>query len=190
MIRATTFEELRRRAGAALACWMDVLVPEQIEPLPGNRYSPRYGWMFTFERRWRSCVEEVLGHPLGALEPSLLGADGVLSESLSNAYVHGNGRCPSLPIHVVTVVGRSCLVLGIADQGQGFDVAATLAGLERGSAYYHVAGNGLRALASSAVVTAGFEAGGRVAVLHVPLDGERRATESGVVRYAASDGLS
>jgi len=172
MIGTDTFEEMRRRVGEPVACWLEEIVPEEVTLLPSNAYSPRYAWMFAFEKRWKYRVEEALGRPLGALERLLLGADGAISETLSNAYVHGNRRNALLPISVTTVLGQHSLALRITDQGQGFDVARAIAGLERGSTYFHVAGNGLRALARSSAVTAGFEARGRAVALYVPLSGE------------------
>jgi hypothetical protein len=167
MITNSSFEELCTRLDEPVATWLDEIVPESVELMPNNRYSPRYAWMFSFEKRLKYRIEEVLGRPLGETERVLFGPDGVISEALSNAFVHGNHRDPALPIRVTTVVGQSSVLLRISDQGDGFDVRAVLDGLDRGAAYYHVAGNGLRALASGTGVTASFEERGRILALHV-----------------------
>ncbi len=115
-------------------------------------------------------VEEVLGRRLGALERILFGADGVLSEGLSNAFVHGHRRDPKRAIRVVCRVGSWGLAFSIHDHGEGFDVQEAMAKLSRGGSYFHLAGNGLRALMGARGVVASFEDGGRVLNIKVAFD--------------------
>ena len=151
--------------------WIDEVVPRDIAPHSSATYAPAYAWMFTYERNLRRRIEAVLGHRLGRLERFLFGPGGVLSEGLSNAFLHGHQRRTDIPITVECAVGSSGLVFVIADRGPGFDVKAALTRLRRGGTYYRIAGNGLRALVASHNVEAGFGDQGRQLILLIPLAG-------------------
>jgi signal transduction histidine kinase len=102
--------------------------------------------MFSYEKTLKYRLEEVIGTPLGEVERLLFGADGVLSETLSNAFVHGHRRDTSLGIEVAVGIVENGLRLSVRDQGPGFDVESALERLESGRAYFRIAGNGMRCL--------------------------------------------
>ena len=154
------FEEMVDAISPMVARWRDVVVPGEVDLLPNNRYSPRYAWMFSYEKRLKYRIEELLGRPLGELERHMFGSDGAFSEGLSNAFVHGHRRDPKRPLEIRCAVGRRGLAFSIRDQGPGFDVARQLELVRRGAAHYHFAGNGMRVLAESTTILASYEDGG------------------------------
>jgi Histidine kinase-like ATPase domain len=162
------FEGCQRRLAPLLGSWSDVVVPQAVEPHRDTTYTPEYAWMHTYERQLRKRIEGALGRPLMPGERKLFGADGAFSEALSNAFLHGHGRNPALPIRVSCAVGKAGLGFVIGDQGPGFDVTSVAAKVQRGGAYFRVAGNGLRALAGEGV-TASYSDGGRTVTLLVEL---------------------
>ncbi len=155
-----------------VAQWQDELVPCEVRPLPHATYSPRYAWMFTYEKDLKRRLIAARGGSLGPWEPRLFGADGALSEGLSNAFLHGHRRQPEVPILVRCWVGQGGLLFAVSDQGPGFDVEAALGRLRSGAGYFHVAGNGLRALAAAADIRASWADGGRTLLLLVPTTSE------------------
>jgi len=161
MIVELEFEEMIEATAPVVDRWSVVVVPGRVELLPNNRYSPRYAWMFSFEKRLKYRVENVLGKPLGNVERILFGVDGAFSEGLSNAFVHGHRRDPERPIRVRCCVGGGGLAFSISDTGDGFPVVEHLGSLRRGSARYHFAGNGLRVLMDSTTVQASYSNAGK-----------------------------
>jgi hypothetical protein len=142
--------------------WCDSVVPAGVEVVADSPYAAGYAWMYAYERGVRRRVARALGRPLGAVwERRLFGADGVVSEGLSNAFLHGHRRDGSLPIQVCWAVSRKGLAALIADGGPGFDVTRCVGSLRGGRAYFHVAGNGLRTFARSREVVVSFARGGR-----------------------------
>ena len=150
-----------------VAEWSEEVVPGAVEELPHSRYSPRYAWMYAYEKRLKQRICRALGRPLGDWERRLFGPDGAFSEGLSNAFLHGHRRDPERPIGISCRVGSGGLQFVIRDQGGGFDVAAALGALGRGAGYYHMAGNGLRCLAESPHVLAALGEGGRALFLGI-----------------------
>jgi hypothetical protein len=157
-----SYQQFRGELEPLLDEWQEEVVPNQVTLLPHNRYAPAYAWMFSYEKRLKYRIEELLGQRLREAEPRLFGADGVLSEALSNAFVHGHGRDPDVPILVATAVGRGGLAFSVRDRGPGFDVGPVLARLRSGGGHFRLAGNGLRTLDTTAGVRACFADGGRV----------------------------
>jgi hypothetical protein len=149
--------------------WQDEVVPRDVPPHPHATYSPRYAWMFAYEKDLKRRLVSAIGGPLGPWEPRLFGADGALSEGLSNAFLHGHRRQPDLPILVRCWVGGEGFLIAVSDQGPGFAVEAALRRLRSGAGYFHVAGNGLRSLAAAPGIRASWVDGGRTLVLLVPL---------------------
>ena len=170
MIEDHTCETLLRSLGAVTAQWTDAVAPASVELLDNHRYSPRYAWMYSYEKRLKYRIEEVLDRPLGELEKDLFGADGVLSEALSNAFVHGHRRDQHKVIEVTCHVGEHGLLFSIRDQGEGFDAGRAMSLLKRGGTYFHMAGNGLRALAEKPGVVASYESRGTVLHIMVAFD--------------------
>ncbi len=161
MFIAQRFEEMVDAISPVVGRWQDVVVPGEVELLPNNRYSPRYAWMFSYEKRLKYRIEELLRRPLKELEHHLFGSDGAFSEGLSNAFVHGHRRDPAKALEICCATGRRGLAFSIRDQGPGFDVAHQLELARRGAARYHFAGNGMRVLAESTEIQAAYEEEGR-----------------------------
>jgi hypothetical protein len=162
-----SFTQLCQQVAPVLAEWRDKIVPSAVELLPNNLYTPAYAWMFSYEKRLKYRIEDVLQRPVPvATERLLFGADGVLSEALSNAFAHGHRRLPDLPITLSCNVGRQGLALRVEDRGSGFDVAQVVTGLG-GSGCYSFAGNGLRALHDNESVLASYSNGGRALSLRI-----------------------
>ena len=161
MLVEQRFEEMVDALSPVLAQWREQVVPGEVELLPNNRYSPRYAWMFSYEKRLKYRIEALVGRPLGELEHHLFGSDGAFSEGLSNAFVHGHRRDPERPLEICCAVGRRGLAFSIRDRGPGFDVARQLELARRGAARYHFAGNGMRVLAESTTIRASYEEEGR-----------------------------
>lgn len=153
--------QLASDLGEPLHHWSDRVVPNQVEEIGDNRYSPRYAWMFSYEKSLKYRLEAALGQPIGELERRLFGADGVVSEALSNAFVHGHRRDPERAITVEVRLGTAGLLLTIRDSGAGFDHRRVTAGYLAGRPSFHVAGNGLRALIDAPDVEACWSDGGR-----------------------------
>jgi hypothetical protein len=174
VVQELTFADLVVRLGPLAVDWQETVVPARIEALPSNRYRPDYGWMFTFERRLKERIEAAIGRRLErTTELRLFGADGVLSEALSNAFVHGHRRDATRGIAWRCAVAADGLACEVVDGGAGFDVAATVARATAGGTYFHHAGNGLRALIDDDLVEAGWSDGGRRLALLVwlPVNG-------------------
>jgi len=171
-----TLDDFRVDIAPLAAMWRDIVVPRNVEILPNFRYSPVYAWMYSYEKQLKYRIEEASGRSLGAAERLLFGADGVLSEAISNAFVHGNGRRTDLPIEVASLVGKGGMAFSIRDCGDGFDLNRTITAVARGRTYFKYAGNGLRALSDRDGVVAAYAEEGRVLNLHVLWCG---ATSSG-----------
>jgi len=167
-----SFDEMREDVESVLAEWCEDVVPRHVELLPNNRYSPVYAWMFSYEKRLKYRIEDVIGRPLDRTEAAIFGADGAFSEALSNAFVHGHQRDPGLPIEVRCCVGTRGLAFAIRDRGEGFDVERVVRAAARGGGYFSFAGNGLRALSHHPEVAACYENGGRMLLLRVGLTGQ------------------
>lgn len=140
--------------------WRDALVPADVVLEANSPYAAGYEWMYAYERGTRRRLARALGRPLGALERRLFGTDGVVSEGLSNAFLHGHSRDASRPIEVRWAVSRKGVASAITDSGGGFDVARRLASLGRGGTYFQVAGNGLLSFARQKGVSVAFARGG------------------------------
>jgi hypothetical protein len=118
----------------------ETVVPNALPPHPCNTYREEYSWQYGYERRLFRKVRQWL-------EPQrheLIGARGLLSEALSNAYAHGNRRNPELSIIVELVVNTPDYELRVAHSGEGFDVNTVLTRFRNRQHYYNVGGNGLR----------------------------------------------
>ncbi len=175
MIRDLDFDGALARIAPVHHRWVDEVVPRAVPPHRYATYSPLYAWMFTYEKSLKKKLEAALSRPLGRLERRLFGPDGVISEGLSNAFLHGHRRQTELTITVECAVGVGGVAVAIRDQGSGFDVNAALQKLRRGGGYFHVAGNGLRTFAAATDIEVGFANGGRMLILLVPLPGAGNA---------------
>ena len=155
------FESMAVRLQPLLRGWVDTVVPREVELVSNPGYKAAYAWMFSYERDLRDRIFGVLGRQVPVLERVFFGADGVASEGLSNAFVHGHQRDPERPIRVRCVVGETGVALAIMDSGPGFDIEATLKLMDQKREYFHQAGNGIRAFIGVENLTTSFSDGGR-----------------------------
>ena len=133
------------------------VVPQQVELLDNNSYAPDYAWMYSFEKRLKYRIQDLLKFRLAYNQEKILfGAGGVFSEGLSNAFVHGHRKNPNLPITVWSAVSRKGLGFAISDQGSGFDFNKIMSDFTKGGNFFHIAGNGFSTLSSSKSVEAGY----------------------------------
>ena len=123
----------------------EVFTPGASEPFPNSTYRPEYEWLFGYERKLAKIVSPWLEH----LRYELIGEKGILGEALSNAFSHGHGKDPALPISVRIYQGEKGLLIRVTDSGPGFNVKAVVKDYHRGRAYFHLAGNGIRQMISS-----------------------------------------
>lgn len=158
-----------QRIAPMIESWTDTIVPAAIVPIHGPTYRREYAWMYAYERTIKTRIHRALGHSLGNVERCLFGADGAVSEALANAFLHGHRRDPGRPIELRCAIGRRGVAFLVRDQGPGFDVGAALDSLARGGTYFHIAGNGLRAIATALEVEAWYSEGGRALTLLVAL---------------------
>jgi len=69
----------------------------------------------------RECIELSYGQ-----RQLMLNVPVALTEALSNAILRGNGDDPAKHVHVRAEVDRERLVVEVADEGEGFDLEASL----------------------------------------------------------------
>ncbi|MEJ2641173.1 MAG: ATP-binding protein [Desulfosarcinaceae bacterium] len=127
------------------------IVPGRMPHSSHNPYRPGYEWLFVYERQLAKILRPwmtAFRHPVIG-DGGLIGEGGLLCEALSNAFYYGHGKDPQIALGVRVWVGEAGLVVGIQDQGPGFDVAEVMHQFQKGEAYFHTAGNGLRAMATS-----------------------------------------
>ena len=131
------------------------VVPGQVELLANNGYSLNYAWMYSFEKRLKYTIEGVLRTKFTYRQERLLfGAGGVFSEGLSNAFAHGHKKKMEIPISVWVAVSKKGLGIAIKDRGKGFDVEEVFGHYRKGKPFFHIAGNGLKALSLSKQIMA------------------------------------
>lgn len=137
------------------------VVPDQVELLQNNTYKLNYAWMYSFEKRLKYRIQDLLGFKFSyEQEKILFGVGGVFSEGLSNAFVHGHKKDTSLPITVWVSVSKKGLGFSITDQGKGFDFGTILQSFQEGKSFYHIAGNGFPLLSNSEHFSASFQKNG------------------------------
>lgn len=169
IVRDGSLLDLLGKLGGVRVEWRDVVVPEKVELIGNNRYASGYAWMFSYERVLKRRIEEALTRRLDRDEERrLFGENGVVSEALSNAFVHGHRRSLEMPIIVTCSLGSTGVVISVRDHGDGFDVADVLSGLKGGGRYYRVAGNGLRAIDGAGEIAAMYDEGGRRIAMFIP----------------------
>lgn len=145
MLLDIRLDEAFRLVGRPELAKEEVVVPGQLPSAAHSPYRPDYDWLFLYERRLARFLEPWLKE----FRHELIGAKGILSEALSNSYYHGHGKDPTLPIEVRIYIGVHGLIVRIKDAGNGFSVSQIHKQYQKGKAYYHVAGNGLRTMVSS-----------------------------------------
>lgn len=158
MFVSVTFEAALHALGNPRCALADTVIPERIEEPKHSTYVPGYGWLFTYER----ALARFLSRWLEPHRWTLFGNDGIVTESLSNAFCHGNRRDARAPIEVYVYIGDLGVAIRVEDRGKGFnvdDVIARVSSHQKG--YYHNAGNGMRRMHESADFAVFFDNGGR-----------------------------
>ncbi len=135
----------------------DQVIPTLQPALPTNCYRSEYAWQHSYERSLMKRARDWIG----GQRDELIGASGLLSETLSNAYVHGNQRDPCRPITVELFVGQRGYLLRVAQSGLGFDYREVVGRYRRRAHYYNIGGNGIRKLDTNQYFCAFFGDDGR-----------------------------
>ena len=169
LVPSRSFEETIQDIGPVIANWEDQVIPRRVEMVQNPRYSPRYAWMFSYERGLRDRIFRELGRKNRKIERLLFGAGGIVSEGLSNAFVHGHRRDIDRPIIVRCALSSEQLVITITDSGPGFDHEETLRKHRQGKNYYHIGGNGLNSFIENQQVEASYSDRGRCLTLKIPI---------------------
>ena len=149
----------------------ELVIPEKVELLQNNAYSQNYAWMYSFEKKLKYRIEKLLRNKLTySQEKILFGPGGAVSEGLSNAFAHGHRKRTDLPISVWAAVSLVGLGFAIEDKGPGFDFEKTLADFQKGSSFFHIAGNGFSLLTASTDFDAWYNVTGNSLFLLYPID--------------------
>lgn len=125
----------------------DEVIPSQVKPVNNNLYKKDYMWLFSYERTFARFLDSWLQK----YRDHLFGIKGIISESLSNAFVHGNRRETNKKIEVSVFIGTLGLIISIKDQGTGFDIDTLHKKHKKGKRYYTLAGNGTKLMFSSKI---------------------------------------
>lgn len=170
-----TWRDAAAAAGQRLREVVHEILPIAV-PTPSQcPYPKSYGWLYVYERQVKALLRQAWGRTAPD-RLALFGHDGVLSEALSNAFVHGHHRDPRRPIYVTGIVGVHGLAFAVSDEGQGFDFRRCLALAEKRGGYYRQAGNGLKAFIQHPTARCFWEDQGRRFVFFLPRPGESPAT--------------
>jgi len=138
------------------------IVPIKVELLPNNRYAQNYAWMYSYEKKLKYRIQKHLGFKLiYSQEKVLFGAGGVVSEGLSNAFVHGHKKDRFVPINIWTAVSKKGLGFAITDSGKGFDENSIMKSFKNGGDFFHIAGNGFSLFEASPDFSACYQNGGK-----------------------------
>jgi len=140
-----TYPAALRFIGESERIWSECVVPRDCPPVSHSPYRPGYDWLFTYER----LLAKVLSPWLKDFRHSLIGDRGILSEAMSNAYCHGNGRDDTQPIELSVEKGERGIVVRIKNGGTGFNVHQVISDFRNGRGYFHLAGNGIRTMVES-----------------------------------------
>ena len=159
-----TLEQALELLGDARPTLEERIVPALAPPAPNSPYVPEYEWMFAAER---GVIRRLQAY-LGTYRDHLVGAGGLLSEALSNAYCHAHRRDPALPITIRGLTGRRGVLIRVEDSGPGFDVEGAMRRRAAGRRYFQVAGSGMRRMAESELFQVFYDpAGSAVNLLHI-----------------------
>lgn len=165
-----TRETIIQSLEPVISVFEETVVPKEVELLANNTYAPDYAWMYSFEKKLKYRIEDVLGRKLGVTrERELFGAGGAISEGLSNAFIHGHKKDTERPIAIWTCVSKQGLGVSITDEGAGFDFDRIMQRFKSKKSFFHVAGNGFSLYYKSTVCSASFRERGRQLCLLYPL---------------------
>lgn len=138
-----TKEVITHRLQPVISTFEDEVVPQLVELLPDNRYTLDYAWMYSFEKQLKYRIQRLLGRKLTVRQAKILfGPGGVVSEAISNAFVHGHKKSRFIPIRVWATVSKMGLGFSITDKGPGFDIAEVQQTYSNGKRFFNIAGNG------------------------------------------------
>lgn len=151
MIVALTLDEalaqLRPPGGPAPELLLEERsTPAELPVAPHSPYRPGYEWLFLLERRIARVMEPWMKQDprYACFRDDLLGPGGLFTEGLSNAFCHGHGRDPQIPLELKLWASSQGVLLRLEDEGRGFDHQQVLSRLTAGRTYYQVAGSGFR----------------------------------------------
>lgn len=156
-----TWKEVENRLHPILAEEKKCIIPATVDPLENNQYNEAYAWMYATEKAILHWLERESGKSIPYdLSKTMFGVDGGFSEGLSNAFVHGNKKDSSRPIWIDVLFSQKGVGFSIKDSGKGFDVKHVAYGYSNGLPFFHIAGNGFKALNTLISLQAGYEEGG------------------------------
>ncbi len=156
-----TQETIKKHLQPVIAVFEEHIVPNEVELLQNNTYALNYAWMYSFEKRLKYRIQDLLGYKLSySQEKKLFGTGAAFSEGLSNAFVHGHKKDTRLAMMVWVSVSKKGLGFSITDQGTGFDFDSTLQKYKSGKSFYNIAGNGFPLLFHSQDFLACFQKNG------------------------------
>ncbi len=145
-----TQEKIEKQLFPVISSFEEHVIPSQVELLPNNTYALNYAWMYSFEKKLKYRIEDLLCYKINYdQEKVLFGTGGAVSEGLSNAFAHGHKKDIDLSILVWVSVSKKGLGFSITDQGSGFDVETILNQYQKGEAFFNIAGNCFPLLFSS-----------------------------------------
>jgi hypothetical protein len=135
-----TFEKALPLIGSGKEVFSEIVIPKDFPKAENSNYLPEYDWLYTFGRTFGRVLDKwVRKHRF-----ELIGARGLISEALSNAYCHAHKRDTTKPIFVKIFEGPDGILLNIVDSGKGFDYRAVVGKILKGKKHFNIAGNGLK----------------------------------------------
>lgn len=153
-----------------ISIFEETVVPQKVELLPNNTYALNYAWMYSYEKKLKYRIEDLLGNKLVyAQEKILFGAGGAVSEGLSNAFVHGHKKDNRKVIKVWVCVAKKGLGFVIRDNGKGFNYETILKQYQSGQPFFSIAGNGFSRLFTSEGFSACYQKAGTQLCILYPL---------------------
>jgi len=163
-------QSIVHQLGPVISVFEEKIIPSQVELLNNNHYAENYAWMYSFEKRLKYRIEELLGHKFTYNQERILfGAGGAVSEGMSNGFAHGHKKDKELPFTIWVSVSQKGLGFAITDSGAGFDFDEVYTSFKRGESFYNVAGNGFPLLHNSKEFFACFQKHGTQLCLLCPL---------------------
>lgn len=143
-------EYIIRELNPVISIFEERVVPNQVELLDNNNYTQNYAWMYSFEKRLKYRIENLLGFKLTYdQERIIFGVGGGVAEGLSNSFVHGHHKNQEQSFNVWVAVSQKGLGFVISDSGPGFDFNDIFTKFKKGKSYFNIAGNGFSLLYNS-----------------------------------------
>lgn len=165
-----TRDTITRRLHPVISTFEEEVTPQLVELLPNNQYTTDYAWMYSFEKKLKYRIQGLLRRKLVPRQERILfGAGGVVSEAISNAFVHGHKKDRYMPIRVWATVSKKGLGFSIVDKGTGFDIAEVQQTYSNGRQFFNIAGNGFSLFHQSSDFTVCYQMYGKELCILYPL---------------------